>query len=304
MGVFAAAGYADNRFCLEGYVEAVFAEYFTDDDAGFQFVVCCLQGVHRESPVQFQLFANVYGVAGVVNFRFDPAHFFVAHFHAHAAGVQFFDGFFHGGTDVAAHSLPVLFLQSLGNGEVLDGFFFTGGLNPEFQFRADGEFNVSDVIEGYVFHAFDFPAASEEAFQLGSYEGTGVFQNGAGVDEFAVVEEEAWNAKGTYGTAIIVNIVFVVVDVPVHGGVGHHIYPGIVQGSDVHEDYGGAVGLYSGAGEEVVVVLEEQFNRYLFIGIVACQVDAYQGYEADFRMGSEKCQYAFFAKFTGGNVIQ
>ena len=163
MGVFAAAGYADNGLCLEGNVEAVFAEYFTDNDAGFQFIVCCLQGVHGESPVQFQLFADVHGVAGVVHFRFDTAHFFVAHFHAHAAGIQFFNGFFHGGTDVAAHSLPVLFLQSLGNGEVLNGFFFAGGLDPEFQFRTDGEFDVFNVFEGNIFHAFDFFAAGQKS---------------------------------------------------------------------------------------------------------------------------------------------
>ena len=60
----------------------------------------------------------------------------------------------------------------------------------------------------------------------------------------------------------------------------------------------------SGAGEEVVVVLEEQFNRYLFIGIVACQINAYQGYEADFRMGFQKGKYAFLAKFTGGDVVK
>ena len=304
MGVFAAAGYADDGLCLEGYVEAVFAEYFTDNDAGFQFIVCSLQGVHGESPVQFQLFADVHSVAGIVYFRFNAAHFFVAHFHAHAAGIQFFNGFFHGGTDVATHSLPVLFLQSLGNGEVLNGFFFAGGLDPEFQFRTDSEFDVFNVFEGNVFHAFHFFAAGQKSFQFICHKGTGVFQNGAGVDEFAVVQEEAGNAEGAYRAAVFIDIVFIVVDIPVDRGICYHVHPGIVQGGDVHKYYGGAVGLYGSAGEEVVVVLEEQFNRYLFIGIVACQVNAYQGYEADFRMGFQKGKYAFLAKFTGGDVVK
>lgn len=118
------------------------------------------------------------------------------------------------------------------------------------------------------------------------------------------MQEEAGNAEGAYRAAVFIDVVFIVVDIPVDGGICYHVDPGIVQGGDVHEYYGGAVGLYGSACEEVVIVLEEQFNRYLFVSIVACQVNAYQGYEADFRMGFQKRKYAFLAKFTGGDVVK
>ena len=304
MGMFAAAGYTDNRFCLEGNVEAVFSEYFTDNDAGFQFIIAGLERIHGESPVQFQLFADIYRMAGIVHLRFDAPYFFMAHFYTHAPGIEFFNGLFHGGPYVAPHSLPVLFLESLGNGKMLYRFCFTRRLDPEFQFRADGKSDIRNVVKRYIFHAFYSLAAGQEALQFTCYVSAGIFQNGTGINEFAIVQQEAGNTQGSYGAAIVIDVVFIVVDIPVYAGISHHINPGIIQGSDVHENNGRTIGLHSGAGKEIIVVFQEQLNRHFFIGIVAGQVDAYQGYETNFRMGLQKGKYSFFAKFTGWNVIQ
>ncbi|CUP46068.1 Uncharacterised protein [Bacteroides xylanisolvens] len=304
MGMFAGASNADDRFCLEGNIEAVFAEDFTDDDAGFEFIVSRLQRIHGEEPVKFELFADIDGMSQIVDLRFNTADFFMSHFYMHAASIQFFDGFFHRSSDVAAHSLPVLFLQPLRNGQVLYRFCFARCLDPEFQFRADGEFDILDLIDRQIFHAFDRLAACQEAFQLLSDESAGFFQDRTGVDEFAIVQKEAWDAERADRTAIAVQVVFIVVDVPVHAGICDHVDTGIIQCGDVHQNDRGAVGLYGCAGEEIIVVFQEQFDRHLFIGVIAGQIDADQRNEADFRMGLEESQDAFFAKFTGRDVVQ
>ena len=118
------------------------------------------------------------------------------------------------------------------------------------------------------------------------------------------MQKEAWDAERTDRTAIAVQVVFIVVDVPVYAGICDHVDTGIIQCSDVHQDDRGAVGLYGCAGEEIIVVFQEQFDRHLFIGVIAGQIDADQRNEADFRMGLEESQDAFFAKFTGRDVVQ
>ena len=118
------------------------------------------------------------------------------------------------------------------------------------------------------------------------------------------MQKEAWDAERADRTAIAVQVIFIVVDVPVYAGICDHVDAGIIQCGDVHQDDRGAVGLYGCAGEEIIVVFQEQFDRHLFIGVITGQIDADQRNEADFRMGLEESQDAFFAKFTGRDVVQ
>ena len=304
MGMFAAAGYADNGLCLEGYVQTVAAEDFPYHDAGFQFIVCCLQGIGGEEPVQFQLFAYIKDMAVVIDFGFDAAYFFVTHFYMEAPGIQFFDGLFHGGTDVAAHALPVLFLEALGNGQVLYRFLFAGGFHPEFKFRARGKYDILDFREGEVFHALH-GGAEKHFLQFSGYVFAGVFQDGAGVNKFSVMDKEAGNPQGAYGTSVFFHhIIIIIIHIPVDRAVGHHVYPCIVQGSDIHEYYGRTIGLHCFAGEEIFVVFHENLDGDLFIGIIACQVNAYERHEPDFRMLRQQGKNPFFTVLAGRNAVQ
>ena len=301
--MFAGARDADDRFRFEGNVESVFAEDFADDDAGLEFIVAGLQRIQAEFPVEFELFDDVGDVALIVDFRFHAADFFMSHFDVKAAGIEFFDGLFHRGADVSAHSLPVLFLQTLGNGEALHGFLFAGSFHPEFELGRGGEDDVLDVFEGEVFHAFH-RIFGEKFLEFFADVFAGIFQNGAGIDAFPVVDEVARNAERADGAAFRVNIFVIIVHVPIHGVVGDHIDACIIQSRDIHEYDGGAIGLYGRAGEEIVVVFHENAHRNFFVRVVSGKVNPDQGNETHFRMLCQQGKDSFFSVLTRGNIIQ
>ena len=304
MGVFPAAGYAVDRFRTEGNVKAISSEYFTNDDAGFELIVGRLQRIGGEKPVQFQLFAYVENISIIIDFRLDAAHFFVAHFYMHAAGIEFFDGLLHGSTDIATHALPVLFLETLGNGKVLHRFLFAGRLHPEFQLGAGGENDVLDFREWEIFHALHLGAYQKLSQAIG-YVLAGCFQDGAGVDVMTIVDEEAGDAEGTdRKPGLFIDVVIIIVYIPIHGAVGYHVHTSIVQGRNIHKYHRRAVGLYSLSCEEIFVVFHEDFHGNTFVCVIACQIDPYQRYEPNFRMLGQEGKYPFFAILTSRNAVQ
>ena len=56
--MFTGTGNAVDRFSLEGDFEAVFAEYFADDNTGCDFIVGRLDRVVGKFPVDFELFED------------------------------------------------------------------------------------------------------------------------------------------------------------------------------------------------------------------------------------------------------
>ena len=81
-----------------------------------------------------------------------------------------------------------------------------------------------------------------------------------------------------------IDVVVVVVDEPVDRRVGFDIDTGIGQDGDARQYNGRTVGLEGRRIEEFIIVIEEDADRNLFVRIIACQIDAYEGYEFDFRM--------------------
>ena len=119
------------------------------------------------------------------------------------------------------------------------------------------------------------------------------------------MNEEAGNPQGAYGTSVFFHhIIIIIVHIPVDRAVGHHVYPRIVQGSDIHEYYGRTIGLHSFAGEEVFVVFHKNLDGDLFIGIIACQVNAYERHEPDFRVLRQQGKNPFFTILAGRNAVQ
>ena len=284
MGVFPGAGDADDRFRTEGDVEPVSAEYFTNHNAGFQFIVCCLQRIRREEPVELKLFADVENMTVIIDLGFDPADFFMSHFYMHAAGIEFFDRLFHGGADIAAHALPVLLLQTLGNGKMLYGFLFARCLHPEFQLCAGGEYDILDLREREIFHSLDL-CADQELSEAVSDIFAGLLQNGTGINVFAIVDQETRDAERTDRKAcLFIHVVIIIVYIPVHGAVGDHVDARIVQGGDIHKHDRRTICLDSFAREEIFVVFHEDFDRDAFICIIACKIDSDQRDEPNFRM--------------------
>ena len=284
MGVFPGAGDADDRFRTEGDVEPVSAEYFTNHNAGFQFIICRLQRVCREEPVELKLFANVKNMTIIIDLRFDPADFFMSHFYMHAAGIEFFDRLFHSGADIAAHALPVLLLQALGNGKMLYGLLLARCLHPEFQLCAGGEYDVLDLREWEIFHPLDL-CADQELSETVSDIFAGLLQNGTGINEFAIVDEEARNTKrADRKTGFFIYVIIIIVYIPIHGAVSDHVDAGIVQCGDIHKHDRRTICLDSFASEEIFVVLHEDLDRDAFICIIACKIDSDQRDEPNFRM--------------------
>ena len=77
MSMFATAGNALDWFSLEGNFEAVFTEYFTDDDTSLDFIISRLYRIACVFPVDFQLFENVDQITGIINLGFDATDFFM-----------------------------------------------------------------------------------------------------------------------------------------------------------------------------------------------------------------------------------
>ena len=228
----------------------------------------------------------------------------MTHFNAHSAGIQFFNGLFHSGTDIAAHALPVLFLQSLGNGKVLNGFFFARRLYPEFKFSAGCKYDILDFREREVFHSLDL-CIGKKLLELFGYIFTGFLQYGSGINELAVMDQEAWNTQRSDRAAVFIgNIFIIVINVPVDGAVSDHVDSGIIECCNVHEYNGGSIGLHSFSCEEVLIIFHKNFNRNFLIGIVACQINSYQRYESDFRMLCQQGQNSFFSILTSGDAVQ
>ncbi len=88
------------------------------------------------------------------------------------------------------------------------------------------------------------------------------------------------------GRPFLYQVIFIIVDVPVYAGICDHVDAGIIQCGDVHQDNRGAIGLYGCASEEIIVVFQEQFDRHLFIGIIAGQIDSDQRERSGFQDGS------------------
>ena len=223
-------------------------------------------------------------MAFVIDFRLDSPYFFMPHFHMHAAGIQFFYGLFHGSPYIAAHSLPVLFLETLGNGKVLYSFFFTGSLDPEFELGAGCKYNVLNFGEGEIFHSLHF-CTGQEFFQFACYIFAGFLQHGTGIDEFSVMNQKCRDAESSYRKAgFFGNIFIIVVHIPVDAAVGHHVDAGIIQCSDVLEYDGRPIRLYCFTCKEILIVFHKDFNRDSFICVIACQINPNQRNETDFRM--------------------
>ena len=227
----------------------------------------------------------------------------MTHFHFKAARIELFDGLLHRRADIAAHSLPILFLQTLGNGKVLHRFLFARRPHPEFQLRRRREDDVLDVLEGEIFHPFH-RMRREKFLELRADVIAGIFQNRARIDAFPVVNEETRNAERPNRAALFIDIVVIVIDVPIHRVVRNHVDARIVERGDIHQHDGRAVRLDRGPGEEIIVIFQENFNRNLFIRIVSGQIDADQGNETDFRMLRQEGENPFFSVLTRGDDIQ
>ncbi len=211
----------------------------------------------------------------IIYLRFNTPYFFMAHFYMHAPSIQFFNSFFHGGTNITAHSLPVLFLQSLRNRKVLYCFCFTRCFYPKFQFCTNGKFDILNIFQGQIFHTFDFFAICQKSFQFISYVFAGVFQNRARINKFTIVQKEARNAKCTYRTTIFIQVIFIIIYIPINTSIGYHIYTSIIQCGNVHQNDRRTISLYSGTSKKVIIIFNKQFNRYLFICIIPSQINAY-----------------------------
>ena len=97
--------------------------------------------------------------------------------------------------------------------------------------------------------------------------------------------KEAGNTQSPYGfSRFRVDVVVVVVDEPADRRIGFDVDAGIGQDGDARQDDGRTIGLECRRIEEFIVVIEEDTDRNLFVRIIACQIDAYEGYEFDFRM--------------------
>ena len=144
MGVFAAAGDAGDGFCHEADFEAVGTKDVFDDVANVGFVVGSLED-GAVFPVDFELLHDVSVFAGRVEFGADAADFFVAHFDFEAVLVEEDEGFFERGADGAASSLPILFFEFLGGGELFAVGFVVGGFDPKFELGGSGHGDFVDV---------------------------------------------------------------------------------------------------------------------------------------------------------------
>ena len=146
VGVFTGTGNALNRFGLEGNFKTVFAEYFTDDDASLDFVVCRLYGIAGKCPVDFDLFQYENQFARIVDLSLDAADFLMAHFRIEAVFFKTFNSLFQGRANDAVRALPVLFLQFLRGRKEARFYVLARRLDPEFQFRRRREYDFFDVV--------------------------------------------------------------------------------------------------------------------------------------------------------------
>ena len=285
--VFTAAGYAVDRFSLEGNFEAVFTEYFADDNTGEDFVISRLNGIACVFPVDFQLFKNVNEVTGIIDLCFDTANFFMAHFRFETVLAEAFYRLFQSRTNDAVRTLPVLFLELLGNGQAARCYVLARALNPEFQFCCCREDDLFDVvcIDGQAVDAIFF----NNLDQFVVYIIQCIAQDGTGIDIARSMAQEARNTQGTGRFAcVFVNVVVVIVNNPVYARIGFDIYAGIGQCRNARQYNRGTVGLESCSVEEVIIIFKECRDRNLFICVIPSQVDTYEGNEFDFRMLFEK----------------
>ena len=281
--MFTGTGNAVNRFCLEGDFKAVFTEYFTDDDTGCDFIICSLDRVVGKFPVDFELFEDEGQFTGIVDLGFDAADFLMAHFRFETVFFEAFDGLFKSRTNDAVRALPILFLQFLRSRQEARRYILARRLDPEFQFRRRREDDFFDVVD--IDRRTGQAILFDQRQDLVADVVAGVAEDRPGVDVARGMTKEAGNTQSPYGfSRFRVDIVVVVVDEPADRRVGFDVDAGIGQDGDARQDDGRTIGLECRRIEEFIVVIKEDADRNLFVRIIACQIDAYEGYEFDFRM--------------------
>ena len=94
--------------------------------------------------------------------------------------------------------------------------------------------------------------------------------------EMIVVDQERRYPQSTDGkTRSKAYVTEVVIHVPMHAEIRNDVHLGVIQFRDLGQGNAGAVGLYP-QGQNLVDILQEHFDRYLLVCVVAADVDAYQ----------------------------
>ena len=127
----------------------------------------------------------------------------------------------------------------------------------------------------------------------------------AGIDAPSLVNQEGRDSKRADGALrLVVVMLVIVIDEPVHRRVDRHIDFRVVQRGDARQDYRRAVRLHCGAGVEVVHILQEDSHRNFLVRIVSGEIDADQRDEFDFRMGFQHFEDFFFGRVCGDYIQQ
>jgi hypothetical protein len=115
--MFTASGHPEDWFGLERNFKSIGAEDFLHNAADQDFIIRSLER-GRKTPINFQLFIDVGHIAIFIELAADTAHFLMPHFRVKTIEIQGLDGLFQGSPNIAARTLPILFLHDLGRGKI------------------------------------------------------------------------------------------------------------------------------------------------------------------------------------------
>ena len=302
MGMLTITSKADHRLSLEGNLQAVHAEYLTDESADNQLVIGSLQSISK-LPVNLNLLANAYHAAGLIQMSLDAAYFLVAHLNAQSVLVQQQNCLLQGIADNAVGALPVLLLHNLGSGHFLNVGILQRSLYPELQLSSGSEADILHISTIDMLQAGDSTGGVENVQQLLLYIIQSILQNCTRIYTLALVNEESRNTESTDRLlGFLIVVLEVVIYKPVYRWVNRHINLCIVQGCNACQHYGGAVSLYCGTGVEIIHILQKDAYRNLLISVVAGVVNTNQGNEFDFRMSLQHLNNSFFLRVRRNDI--
>ena len=249
-------------------------------------IVCCLNSC-GVSPVDFQLLHNMVVASGVSELGLDAAHFLVAHLDLKTIPLQNLERFFERGSDRSCRSLPVLFLQHLGRGELLSVRVVIRRFDPEFQFGRRCDVQPFDFIDAVDVHIIeDIWILLQELQQVLLEVKNGVTKYHSGPDSVRLIVDQTGRdaERADRKTGFRVRVVEVVVHEPVDRSVRNNVDFSVVQIRDLRQHNGRTVCLHA-VFQEALDVSEKLLYRDLFVCVIASYIDTYHRYKFNLRVG-------------------
>ena len=303
MRMLAVARKADHRLRLEIHLKAVLTEDLAHHRAHNQFIVRRLQGV-RKAPVDLDLLAHMRHLARLVNLRLETTDLLVPHLNLQSVAIEQHDRLLQRRAHSAVRTLPILLLHDLRSRKFLHIRLFERRLDPELQLGSRSELEIDNLRAVDMLKARNVRMLLEHLQEFLFQVDQGILQDGTRIDALAVMDEKGRDAQRADGLArFLIEMLKIVINEPVRFRIDRHVDLRVVQDGNARQHDRRTVRLHRRTIVEIIHILEEDAHRYLFIGIIACEIDADERNKLYLRMRLQETN-DFFLRGICWNHIQ